>query len=135
MRKTDILDVMARKLSPYMFLFGFYLVTFGDSSPGGGFQGGAVIASGIILIAMTRGTRMASEVVSPHGMTMIETVCFGLFIVAGLVGVVVGVGFLGNFFPRAEATRFIFLLNALIGLKVASGISLICLLLFREGAL
>jgi len=27
MRKTDILDVVARKMAPYMFLFGFYLVT------------------------------------------------------------------------------------------------------------
>ena len=154
MRKTDILDVVARKLSPYMFLFGLYLVSFGDTSPGGGFQGGVVIASGIILLAMARGTGAAEALFPASRLTVLEVVGYVVFLAAGILGVILGVGFLGDWFARgasvaarattvgdaatataaavASAHRFVFLLNLIIGVKVAAGVSLICLTLFRE---
>lgn len=73
MRKTDILDVVARKLSPYMFLFGFYLVSFGDRSPGGGFQGGVVVASGVILLAMTRGVSRTEQAFPSRVLSRLES--------------------------------------------------------------
>ena len=138
MRKTDIVDVTARKLAPYMFLFGLYLVSYGDVSPGGGFQGGVVIASGVILLAMARDVTTTERLFPIHRLTAAETVAFGVFLAAGIVGMVVEVGFLADFTERGAvtdvlpATRFIFLLNLAIGIKVAAGASLICLHLFRE---
>jgi multicomponent Na+:H+ antiporter subunit B len=134
MRKTDILDVVARKLAPYMFLFGLYLVSFGDVSPGGGFQGGVVIASGIILIAMARGTATAEQLASYRRLVLLETVAFAVFLLAGAVGIALGTGFLSDPTVRAagDASRFVFLLNIIIGFKVAAGAALICLTLFRE---
>jgi len=134
MRKTDILDVVARKLAPYMFLFGLYLVTFGDSSPGGGFQGGVVIASGIILIALARGTGTAEQLFPARNLAALETFSFGVFLLAGVLGIVVVAAFLGDPFDRDPGgiPWFVFLLNIVIGLKVAAGTGLICLTLFRE---
>ena len=138
MRKTDIVDVTARKLAPYMFLFGLYLVSYGDTSPGGGFQGGVVIASGVILLAMARDVATTERLFPIHRLTAAEAVAFGVFLAAGVVGMVVEVGFLGDFAGRGELTdvvpaaRFIFLLNLAIGIKVAAGASLICMHLFRE---
>ncbi len=138
MAKTDILDVVARKLAPFMLLFGLYLVSYGDTSPGGGFQGGVVIASGVILLAMARGVSAAERLFPMHRLSAAETAAYGVFLAAGVVGLVLGVGFLGDFTRPGwtnsplPAARFIFLLNLAIGIKVACGVSLICMYLFRE---
>lgn len=137
MKKTDILQLVSRKLAPLMFLFGFYLLTYGHLSPGGGFQGGVVIASGVILLSVSRGVDTAKRLFPPLSLSLLETVCFFLLLAAGLAGIVMGAGFLGNIFPRVEAVDvpragMMLLLNILIGLKVAAGVSLISLRLFRE---
>jgi multicomponent Na+:H+ antiporter subunit B len=131
MRKTDILEVVSRKLAPYMFLFGFYLVSHGQLSPGGGFQGGVVIASGVILLAMSKNVATVEAYFPGTRLAVAEAVAFGLLLAAGVLGMVLGVGFLGNFF-REPKTAHVFLLNLLIGVKVGAGISLICLHLFRR---
>lgn len=137
MKKTDILDVASRKLAPYMFLFGFYLVTYGDVSPGGGFQGGVVIASGIILLAMAKGAHAAEGFFPIGRLAQSEALTFALILAVGLAGLLVGGGFLADVFvdtgtPTVLRAPFIFTLNVLIGVKVAAGVSLICLHLFRE---
>lgn len=139
MKKTDILDVVSRKLSPYIFLFGFYLVSFGHISPGGGFQGGVVIASGLILLALSHDVDTAELFFPSHSLSVAEAVSYLALLSAGIGGVLVGVGFLGNFLvgsvlagPAIPRIGFIFLLNVLIGVKVAAGVSLICIHLFRE---
>ncbi|MBN2050769.1 MAG: sodium:proton antiporter [Spirochaetales bacterium] len=137
MKKTDILELVSRKLAPFMFLFGLYLLTYGHLSPGGGFQGGVVIASGIILLSVSRGIETAEALFPSFSLSILETFCFILLLAAGLAGVFLGVGFLGNPLPRAAAAGvprvgMILLLNILVGLKVAAGVSLICLRFFRE---
>lgn len=137
MKKTDILDLVSRKLSPFMFLFGFYLLTYGHISPGGGFQGGVVIASGVILLAVSRGVESAELLFSSFRLSLGEAVSFALLLAAGIAGIAAGAGFLGNPFATRQATAvpqasMLLLLNFLIGIKVAAGVSLICLRLFRE---
>lgn len=117
MRKTDILDVVIRKLAPFMFLFGLYLVSFGSVSPGGGFQGGVVIASGIILLAMGRDVGAATEYFPLRSLRWVEAITF-VFLLAAVIA--------------TPIVRSIFLLNLLIGLKVAAGVSLISLYLFGQ---
>jgi multicomponent Na+:H+ antiporter subunit B len=137
-KKTDILDVTARKLAPFMFLFGFYLVSYGHLSPGGGFQGGVVIASGVILLALARDVSLIDAITPLRGVSVTETLAFVLLLTAGLGGAVVGRGFLGDFFTHSAAAErvphagFILLLNLLIGIKVGAGVSMICIYFFRE---
>lgn len=139
MRKTDILDFVAGKLAPFMFLFGFYLVVYGDSSPGGGFQGGAVISSGVILLAVARSSESAELSFPFAALQRIELVAYGLLLAAGAAGLLIGSGFLADLFAshndptrRFLRTPTIFMLNALIGTKVAAGTSLISLAIFRN---
>jgi multicomponent Na+:H+ antiporter subunit B len=141
MIKTDILDVVSRKLSPYIFLFGFYLVSYGHISPGGGFQGGVVIASGLILLAMGQDSPTVELYFPARSLTVAEAASYMLLVFAGLVGVLLGVGFLADFISFDETYTqargpfrvvFILLLNILIGVKVAAGVSLICIHLFRR---
>ena len=133
MNKTDILDVMSRKLSPYVFLFGFYLVSYGHLSPGG-----VVIASGVILLAMSKSIATVQTLFPVRKLAGVEALTFTLLLAVGIFGIVAGSGFLGNPFVdlgvarRVPRAGFILILNVLIGVKVGAGISLICIHLFRE---
>lgn len=138
MSKTDIIDVVARKLSPFIFLFGFYLVAYGHRTPGGGFQGGVVIASGVILLALGRDPRVAMQAFPPAGLSLAEVASYTLLLALGIAGILTGGYFLENVLPAGLAVPrvgFVFALNIIIGVKVGAGVSLIALYLFREESL
>ena len=46
---------VAKLLIPVIQVFGVYVVFHGSKSPGGGFQGGAILAAGLILARLTTG--------------------------------------------------------------------------------
>lgn len=52
---SDVLDATSRMLIPFIALFATYVVAHGHTSPGGGFQGGAIFAASIILVRLVRG--------------------------------------------------------------------------------
>lgn len=137
MRKTDILDVISRKLSPFILLFGLYLITYGHLSPGGGFQGGVVLASGVVLLLLCQGTQRVSKLFPLPVINFTEALGFFAFLFMGTLGVLFGSGFLSNFLPvgrvgEVPIAGFILILNIIIGLKVGAGITLICFYLFKE---
>jgi len=49
---SEFLQTGAAFLSPLIILFGIYIFTHGHLSPGGGFQGGVVIASAVLLMVL-----------------------------------------------------------------------------------
>lgn len=52
-------QVVGRLLIPFIVLFGLYVQFHGEYGPGGGFQAGALIASGVILYALLEGEAAA----------------------------------------------------------------------------
>ncbi len=137
MEKSDILDLVSRKLTPFMLLFGFYLLAYGHLSPGGGFQGGVVIASAVILMSVSRGIEAVERLYPHRALSLIEAGGFLLLLLIGVAGAVYGSGFLsllGGAVEAAEGPRIslILIFNVIIGLKVGAGISLICIRLFQE---
>jgi len=54
-----ILQTAARLLVPMMQLFALYVVAHGHHSPGGGFQGGVILGSSLILLALSYDIQMA----------------------------------------------------------------------------
>ena len=88
----ELLVTGARILVPMILLFGAYVFVNGHLTPGGGFQGGAVIASGVLLLLLADpGRRFSHRLISG-----IEAGS-GLFYVAvGVLGAVLAGGFLDN---------------------------------------
>ena len=139
MKESQIVDTISRKLVPYILLFGLYLVSFGHLSPGGGFQGGVVLASGVILLCLSRGVASTQKLIPVTKIDVLEVVMFFLLLLMGVAGLVAGGYFLGNFLPLGKAGQvpsagFIFFLNLIIGFKVGAGITLICFYLLGEQA-
>jgi multicomponent Na+:H+ antiporter subunit B len=52
---SDVLDAASRILFPFIALFALYVVFHGHTSPGGGFQGGAILAAALMLTRLIRG--------------------------------------------------------------------------------
>lgn len=137
MIKTDILVIVSRKLAPFILLFGCYLITYGHLTPGGGFQGGVVLASGIVLLLLSRGNEEVQRLFPISVLHMSESLGLLFFLLIGLASLFTGDGYLSNFLPLGEIEEiphagFIFILNAIIGVKVGSGMTIICIYLFKE---
>jgi multicomponent Na+:H+ antiporter subunit B len=54
---SPIVLLMSRVISPYLMLFGLYVIFHGHYSPGGGFQGGALMAAAILLVRIANDER------------------------------------------------------------------------------
>jgi multicomponent Na+:H+ antiporter subunit B len=85
---SEILDAACRMLIPFILLFAVYVIAHGHDSPGGGFQGGAILAAAIILVRLVRGRAVPWGL---HRMAALRLACIGVAIYAGI-------GFLSLFF-------------------------------------
>lgn len=66
LRHHLIPQVVGRLLVPFIVLFGLYVQFHGEYGPGGGFQAGAIIATGVILYALLEGESKALRAI-PRG--------------------------------------------------------------------
>jgi multicomponent Na+:H+ antiporter subunit B len=85
LRHHLIPQVVGRLLIPFIVLFGLYVQFHGEYGPGGGFQAGAIIATGVILYALLEGEANALRAI-PRGV-LLGMVVGGALLFGG-VGVV-----------------------------------------------
>ncbi len=119
---------IARLLVPFIQLYGFYVIFHGHLSPGGGFAGGAIVASSMILYGLSFNLEAGSRKLSHEVSTVLESGGALWFLFIGLAGLLVGAPFLTNqaagFYlgvpGRLFSSGMIFLLSIGIGVKVAS---------------
>ena len=122
---SEILKTSSAVLLPVIILLGVYVFVNGHLTPGGGFQGGAIIASGVALLLLSSPT--LDFRFSPF--TIVESISGLVFIGAGLLGIILAGGFLDN--RIMEMGKFGTLLSAgaipiiytFVGLKVGSELS------------
>jgi multicomponent Na+:H+ antiporter subunit B len=94
LRHHLIPQVVGRLLVPFIVLFGLYVQFHGEYGPGGGFQAGAIIATGFILHALLEGEAAALRALPRGallGMTAGGAMLYGI---VGLAGIVFGGNFL-----------------------------------------
>ncbi len=112
---------------PMIMLFavivGIYIILHGHLSPGGGFPGGAIIASAYMIQFLAFGKKFSGTIFN-----VLESLA-GLGILAmGLIGLFAEGSFLANFLPTGSlgaifSAAGIMILYGLIGIKVASELS------------
>jgi multicomponent Na+:H+ antiporter subunit B len=118
-------------LTPFVFLFGIYLIVHAHLSPGGGFQGGVILAVISIIFSIIYGSAFDYRRYSPETKTLLETGGALLFITIGFLGLVFQKGFLDNInFLNDETGSLISagsipIINLGIGFKVGAGLALI----------
>lgn len=130
MGSSKIIRTIVQKLFPFIMLFGFYLISHGHLSPGGGFQGGVVLGTAIILLALSHGIEQTEKKFKSRWLNMLEKLGILTLIFLGFLGIFFGRSFLGNFLPLGKpgeiASGGLMLpFSIAIGIKVAAGVSAI----------
>ncbi|SMO37784.1 MnhB domain-containing protein [Gracilimonas mengyeensis] len=83
-----------RFLSPYIMLFGFYVIFHGHYSPGGGFQGGTLLAVSLLLIRIASGTDLAQLQFKEYLTTPLAALGVVIYFGTGLTALIMGGYFL-----------------------------------------
>ncbi|MEA3353889.1 MAG: MnhB domain-containing protein [Campylobacterota bacterium] len=125
--ENQLLQIGVKVLFPIIILFGIYIVINGHLSPGGGFQGGVIIASAFLLKFLAFGDNIT---LNHKIISFLESLSGAAFILTGILGVLVMDRFFGNFLPLGETGNLfsagvIPLIYIFVGLKVASEIILL----------
>jgi len=127
---SDAVRVLGLGLTPPTVLFALYIIAHGHLTPGGGFQGGVILATGVLLIYL------AGEFDDLHGLytdvalERAEVIGASGYIAAGLLGLAGGTAFLDNVLPLGR-TGSVFsagtvpLIDVSVGLEIAAGLGLL----------
>ena len=130
MKKFKTKPVIVRSAAdfflPLACVYGAYVVLHGHLSPGGGFQGGVLVASAILLVFLGYGSLKVRKTFNDHKLHSSETVAEILYVVIALIGVFTGLNFCVNFVFNGQQVDTSVLMNHAVGYHVMGGI--ICLL-------
>jgi multicomponent Na+:H+ antiporter subunit B len=122
---SEIVETATELLLPMVMLFGIYVFLNGHLSPGGGFQGGAIIASGTMFLLLA----MPESHISRLLVALTESLSGFSYVVIGVLGVVMAGGFLDNRIMGLGTYGTLFsagaipLIYTLVGLKVGFELS------------
>ena len=90
-----ILHFAARALMvPLIVVFGIYVLLHGESSPGGGFQAGAIVAAAFVLARLTLGNRQGGRSLPMWLLTVIACGGLGIYMFGGILPLLLGANFL-----------------------------------------
>ena len=146
---SKIVRTVANQLILFILVFGLYVIAHGHITPGGGFQGGAVIVSGVAMLLVAFSSQELKKSLRERFLSIMEST--GALILIGLALAGIGTVFAYNFlvgtpiFGRIPPTGpgpgdiwtggVIPLMNLAVGLKVIAGLSAVVLAmaLFASG--
>lgn len=100
--RTDALVLAGRAGAAGLLLFGLYIAAHAMTTPGGGFQGGVIIACGALLIFLGGGYALWRRLVRSEAMDACEGVGATLYAACGFAGLAAGQPFGSNILPLGE---------------------------------
>ncbi len=124
---SEIVQSATQIMVPLIAIFAVYIIMNGHISAGGGFQGGAVIASAVLLLLLAN----PSQKLNAAFLSITESVAGVLFVLVGIAGLIFAGGFLDNrVLPLGQFGAFfsagaIPVLSVLLGVKVGCELAVI----------
>lgn len=149
MSSGSIAKNVSRILIPIIFIFGFYIVVHGHLSPGGGFQGGAIVATGVALLVASFALEEGEAFLpSLKNIKLFESAGLILFVCTAIAGIIFASGLLVNWLnassglfgnpvpygivaPDLWTGGTIPILNIAIGFEVFGALSVLVLYMFK----
>ena len=142
---TPVVTTIADILFPFIMIFSFYIIMHGHLTPGGGFQGGAVGASAIVMLIVAYGAKEIHDRVKGENMSLLENAGGIIFVVVGLIGFLATSTFMYNFLVGEpffgdipsfggnpgvlNSGGFLPLFNIAVGIKVIGGLASVVLVM------
>ncbi len=133
--KNIVLKSGADALLPFSIVFGIYVILFGTISPGGGFQGGVIVASACLLLYLGYNYKTASDAIHMEVLRVNEAIGAALYVLLGVCGLVLGLRFCENVFYDIGAVGdllsagTITFMSWAVGYKVLTGVGVLLMLM------
>jgi multicomponent Na+:H+ antiporter subunit B len=89
-----IIKTVARSITPFIQLYGLYVIAHGHYSPGGGFQGGCILAASFILMVIAYDMKEVKKRMSEKITTIYCSLGVIIYAGIGLLCVILGANFL-----------------------------------------
>lgn len=136
-RRDSILISCTNLVLPILLTLGLYIIIHGHLSPGGGFQGGVLIAGAIAIIYIGYGFKGVNKGIAANTFKIAEDIGALGFIILAFIGLVGSGVFFGNILKKGNpgdlfSSGSIFLMNFAVGFKVFAGISFLLLIMIAN---
>ena len=89
-----IITTLCRFLIPFIQLFGLYVIAHGHGSPGGGFQGGCILAASFVLYIVAFDIAEAKRRFPEKMITILSSFGVGIYALTGWMCMLLGGNFL-----------------------------------------
>ncbi len=135
--RSDATILMARICGTFTLVFGAYVALHATASPGGGFQGGVIVASGLLMVYLGEGYERWRSLVRTPVLDACEGGGAMLFVAAGLLPMAMGRVFLENVLPLGTIKDMLsgglmLVENAGVAIAVAGGFTVVLLEFLEE---
>lgn len=141
---SKIVRTVTNLVYGFIIIFGFYVIVHGHLTPGGGFQGGAIVASAFALLLVSYGGLNAKKFLKKDLLSLIESCGLTMFILLAFLGL--GITFFYNFLANSgswfgdivviginpgnmNTAGVIPLMNIAVGFEVLSALGVIVLVM------
>jgi len=138
---SKIVRTMANQLIVFILIFGLYVIAHGQLTPGGGFQGGAVIVSGVVMLLVAFNAKELNKSLRERTLSIMESSGALMFAALAFAGIgtaffynlLVGTPIFGHVPPTGANPGDIWtggvvpLMNLAVGIKVVAGLSAVVL--------
>lgn len=137
---SEAVRILGMGLVAPTVVFGIYVVAHGHLTPGGGFQGGVVLATALLL-ALLAGEYAAIRRLQPLPLVeLAEAAGAAGYIVIGTAGLIFGAAFLDNVLPlgtvgQLPSAGVVPLIDVSVGLEVAGGFVVLISEFFEQALL
>ncbi|MEA1986689.1 MAG: hydrogen gas-evolving membrane-bound hydrogenase subunit E [Candidatus Marinimicrobia bacterium] len=121
-KSSELLQTTSSFLMGLIILFGVYIFTHGHLTPGGGFQGGVIIATAFLLLILTDVNMKINHTI----LQVVEAFSGAFYVGIGIVGLVLMIGFLNPEIIPLGKFGYLFsagaipIIYSLVGLKVGA---------------
>ncbi len=127
---SDAIRLVTLAIAGPTILWGLYTILHGHLTPGGGFQGGVILATVPLLVYLAEDFRTFKRITSPTLIELAEAAGILGFVALGMAGYLLTGAFMRNVFPLGQtgnvnSAGFLPLLNLVTSVAVAAGLVLL----------
>lgn len=134
---SETVQMFTTAIFGFAVIFGIYMATHGQLTPGGGFQGGVILAAAPMLLYIAENTEAFQRIVSHPLVEFLEGAGAAGYALIGMAALAMGAAFLTNVIPLGTtgdvlSSGTIAAISACVGVEVAAGFTLIIFEYLRE---
>jgi len=131
-QKSDdiIIKTLARILVPFIQIYALYVIMHGHHSPGGGFQGGVILAASLILLMITHGVKDTQKRISEKAVAIFSSLGVSIYAGIGVVCLILA----GNYLDYSKLAKLLHVVPAearslgILGVEIGVGLAVMAVM-------